>query len=70
MHLGAKYSPCMRRDPNIYEQIYKERAIEAKETGCCIAADGCYQTSECPVNNFLNYRRIKHKCFLIFDYLV
>lgn len=51
VHLGAKYSPCMRRDPQIYEQIEKER-LQESETGCCIYNDGvgCFQASrnECP----------------------
>uniref|UniRef100_A0A0N5ANY5 Rhomboid domain-containing protein n=1 Tax=Syphacia muris TaxID=451379 RepID=A0A0N5ANY5_9BILA len=51
VRLGAKYSPCMRRDPQIYQQIDRERQLES-ETGCCIYNDGvgCFQASknECP----------------------
>ena len=46
IHLGAKYTPCMRRDAKIYEIIEEERNNEA-DTGCCIRNDnsGCVQTS-------------------------
>lgn len=33
IHLGAKYSPCMRRDPRIYDQLLRERRTEATDTG-------------------------------------
>lgn len=49
MHAGAKYTPCMRHDQRIYEQIIKEQRDESEHTGCCIGPDGCYQSSECPV---------------------
>lgn len=39
----------MRHDKKIYEQILKERREESENTGCCIAPDGCYQSSVCPV---------------------
>ena len=47
VHLGAKYSPCMRNDTNIYKRIEQDRLIE-KETACCIRYDrgGCVQTCE------------------------
>ncbi|KAI1723739.1 rhomboid family domain-containing protein [Ditylenchus destructor] len=48
VHAGAKYSPCMRRDAKIYEQILQERREEADATGCCVGGHGCFQTSECP----------------------
>uniref|UniRef100_A0A1I8C0E9 Rhomboid domain-containing protein n=1 Tax=Meloidogyne hapla TaxID=6305 RepID=A0A1I8C0E9_MELHA len=48
VHVGAKYTPCMRRDQKIYEQILNERRIESETTGCCVGPWGCYQTSECP----------------------
>nr|CAD2191231.1 unnamed protein product [Meloidogyne enterolobii] len=48
VHVGAKYTPCMRRDQKIYEQILRERRIESETTGCCVGPWGCYQTSECP----------------------
>lgn len=53
MHAGAKYSPCMRFDDRINEQILKERREEADNTGCCIRKEGCYQSSECPVTLLL-----------------
>ncbi|ESN92501.1 hypothetical protein HELRODRAFT_194219 [Helobdella robusta] len=45
IHLGAKYSPCMRRDANVVEAIKKDRALE-NETACCVRNDGlgCVQT--------------------------
>lgn len=48
VHAGAKYTPCMRKDAKIYDQIWQERWMEADKTGCCIGPWGCYQTSECP----------------------
>uniref|UniRef100_A0A914D7E7 Peptidase S54 rhomboid domain-containing protein n=1 Tax=Acrobeloides nanus TaxID=290746 RepID=A0A914D7E7_9BILA len=47
VHMGAKYTPCMRQDKQIYARIIEERKQES-ETGCCIWKDVCYQTSECP----------------------
>lgn len=47
VHAGAKYSPCMRHDSKIYDQILRERREEADHTGCCIYHHGCFQTSEC-----------------------
>jgi len=43
--LGAKYSPCMRRDPNIEEFIKQEHDTE-RNSACCIYNDksGCVQT--------------------------
>jgi len=50
IHLGAKFSPCMRRD----ESIVEEKALDTMkevDSGCCIRNDnsGCVQTqrSEC-----------------------
>ncbi|XP_054166513.1 inactive rhomboid protein 1-like [Oppia nitens] len=45
IHLGAKYTPCMRKDQKIYDIIDDERRAE-RETGCCIRNDnsGCVQT--------------------------
>ena len=52
VHLGAKYSPCMRHDENIYKYIEKDR-ISENDTACCIYNDktGCFQASQsqCPV---------------------
>lgn len=47
IRLGAKFTPCMRRDVLIYKQIDDDRE-EEKLTGCCIRTDqsGCLQTSK------------------------
>jgi len=38
IHLGAKFTPCMRRDSLIYHEIDQHRQ-EEKLTGCCIRTD-------------------------------
>ncbi|KAK3090651.1 hypothetical protein FSP39_013404, partial [Pinctada imbricata] len=45
IHLGAKYSPCMRKDPNL-EAVLKLDRDEERMTGCCVRDDGsgCVQT--------------------------
>lgn len=45
IHLGAKFTPCMRKDKLIFDEITKEREDE-RETACCIRTDksGCIQT--------------------------
>lgn len=52
IHLGAKFSPCMRQDEEIYELMQEKRAKEEK-SGCCVRNDrsGCLQTlqEECSV---------------------
>ncbi|KAK2161150.1 hypothetical protein LSH36_120g00026 [Paralvinella palmiformis] len=47
IHLGAKYSPCMRKDKNIEDAIAWDQAQEDL-TACCIRNDGsgCVQTPE------------------------
>jgi len=54
IHLGAKYSPCMRRDENVMNAIMQDRQKENK-TGCCVRSDGsgCVQTQrrDCPVSS-------------------
>ncbi|XP_077383395.1 inactive rhomboid protein 1 isoform X3 [Festucalex cinctus] len=47
IHLGAKYSPCMRQDKQVHEFIREERNIE-RNSACCVRNDrsGCVQTSE------------------------
>ena len=47
IHLGAKYSPCMRRDQGI-EKGYKKDLEEERNSACCIRDDGsgCAQMSE------------------------
>ncbi|VDO48193.1 unnamed protein product [Haemonchus placei] len=51
IRLGAKYSPCMRREPGLWKLISEERKKE-NVTGCCVFNDrtGCYQTGQlsCP----------------------
>lgn len=46
IHLGAKFSPCMHRDEQVFEKIDKEKFFE-NSTGCCMRTDkaGCVQTS-------------------------
>lgn len=47
IHLGAKFSPCMRQDPQVYSFICASRERE-KHSACCVRNDrsGCVQTSE------------------------
>ncbi|XP_055360461.1 inactive rhomboid protein 1 isoform X3 [Betta splendens] len=53
IHLGAKFSPCMRQDEEIHALMRESRERE-RETGCCVRNDrsGCLQTSqeECSVS--------------------
>lgn len=50
IHLGAKFSPCIRRDMQIVSLTQKARDLE-RESGCCVQNDnsGCVQTlsSDC-----------------------
>ncbi|XP_035258766.1 inactive rhomboid protein 2-like [Anguilla anguilla] len=45
IHLGAKFSPCLRRDDEIVKLIQKAKDLE-RESGCCVQNDrsGCVQT--------------------------
>uniref|UniRef100_A0A6G1SKE9 Inactive rhomboid protein 1 n=1 Tax=Aceria tosichella TaxID=561515 RepID=A0A6G1SKE9_9ACAR len=47
IHLGAKFTPCMRRDSLIFNEIQQDREDE-RLTGCCIRNDqsGCLQTTK------------------------
>jgi len=47
IHLGAKYSPCMRDDTNVREAIWSDREIE-RNSSCCVLNDGsgCVQTTQ------------------------
>uniref|UniRef100_A0A8C4P082 Inactive rhomboid protein n=1 Tax=Dicentrarchus labrax TaxID=13489 RepID=A0A8C4P082_DICLA len=47
IHLGAKFSPCMRQDKQVHDLIREKRAIE-RNSACCVRNDrsGCVQTSE------------------------
>ncbi|TKS68817.1 Inactive rhomboid protein 2 [Collichthys lucidus] len=50
IHLGAKFSPCIRQDSQIVRLIQEAKDLE-KESGCCVQNDnsGCVQThrSDC-----------------------
>ncbi|XP_068178297.1 inactive rhomboid protein 2-like isoform X2 [Antennarius striatus] len=45
IHLGAKFSPCIRQDRQIVSLIQRAKDLE-KESGCCVQNDnsGCVQT--------------------------
>ncbi|XP_030638094.1 inactive rhomboid protein 2-like [Chanos chanos] len=45
IHLGAKFSPCIRKDSQIVTLIQKAKNME-RESGCCVQNDnsGCVQT--------------------------
>ncbi|KAJ8002053.1 hypothetical protein DPEC_G00175810 [Dallia pectoralis] len=45
IHLGAKFSPCIRKDTQIVNLILLAKDVE-RETGCCVQNDnsGCVQT--------------------------
>ncbi|XP_034049995.1 inactive rhomboid protein 1 isoform X2 [Thalassophryne amazonica] len=47
IHLGAKFSPCMRQDQEIHQLMQEKRAQE-RESGCCVRNDrsGCLQMSQ------------------------
>ncbi|XP_036593757.1 inactive rhomboid protein 1 isoform X1 [Trichosurus vulpecula] len=47
IHLGAKFSPCMRQDQQVHNFIQATRERE-KHSACCVRNDrsGCVQTSE------------------------
>ncbi|KAL1483954.1 hypothetical protein MTO96_050145, partial [Rhipicephalus appendiculatus] len=38
VHLGAKFTPCMRRDRRIHDSIAKDRRKE-RNTACCVRND-------------------------------
>lgn len=60
IHLGAKFSPCMRQDEEIHKLIQEKRARE-RESGCCVRNDrsGCLQTlqEECSVSDKLTHKQ-------------
>ncbi|XP_047233543.1 inactive rhomboid protein 1 isoform X2 [Girardinichthys multiradiatus] len=45
IHLGAKFSPCMRQDEEI-QNLIQETKTRERESGCCVRNDrsGCLQT--------------------------
>uniref|UniRef100_A0AAR2IT92 Inactive rhomboid protein n=1 Tax=Pygocentrus nattereri TaxID=42514 RepID=A0AAR2IT92_PYGNA len=47
IHLGAKFSPCMRRDQEVHDLIQRKRDTE-RNSACCVRNDrsGCLQTSQ------------------------
>ncbi|KAK3586226.1 hypothetical protein CHS0354_025672 [Potamilus streckersoni] len=55
IHLGAKYSPCMRPDREIIKGLNFDRA-EEKESACCIRDDGsgCFQAVSKKCSKTLN----------------
>ncbi|GFO31503.1 rhomboid-like protein [Plakobranchus ocellatus] len=55
IHLGAKYSPCMRVDENLNEALNNDRKRESN-SACCIRNDGsgCVQTSKDSCSNILS----------------
>lgn len=63
IHLGAKYSPCMRKDPNLDAALAEQRA-EERTTGCCVRDDGsgCVQTTihKCSVSPCQYIYKILH----------
>ena len=54
IHVGAKYSPCMRADENM-NRILDQYDEDIKQTACCVRNDGagCFQSNEmeCPVSS-------------------
>jgi hypothetical protein len=68
IHLGAKYSPCMRRDENVERAIERDREHE-RETACCIRNDrsGCVQASRtnCSVSPVF---QIYTSCFIAWNW--
>ncbi|XP_026993508.2 inactive rhomboid protein 1 isoform X1 [Tachysurus fulvidraco] len=47
IHLGAKFSPCMRQDQEVHDLIQEKREKE-RHSACCVRNDqsGCLQTSQ------------------------
>ncbi|XP_061086934.1 inactive rhomboid protein 1 isoform X2 [Conger conger] len=47
IHLGAKFSPCMRQDQQVHDLI-QEKMEKERNSACCVRNDqsGCVQTSE------------------------
>ncbi|KAM9773438.1 inactive rhomboid protein 1-like isoform X2 [Syngnathus typhle] len=45
IHLGAKFSPCMRQDQEIHKLV-QDKMVKERESGCCVRNDrsGCLQT--------------------------
>ena len=47
IHIGARFSPCMRNDINIREKLVAAREAE-RQSACCVLNDGsaCLQTKD------------------------
>ncbi|KTG46013.1 hypothetical protein cypCar_00041046 [Cyprinus carpio] len=47
IHLGAKFSPCMRQDQEVH-QLIQEKKNSERHSACCVRNDqsGCLQTSQ------------------------
>ncbi|PWA16151.1 hypothetical protein CCH79_00019449 [Gambusia affinis] len=54
IHLGAKFSPCMRQDEEI-QQLIEETKARERQSGCCVRNDrsGCLQTLQEECSNTL-----------------
>ena len=55
IHLGAKFSPCMRKDESILREVALQEGRE-DETGCCIRNDhsGCMQVTKVECSTLLS----------------
>lgn len=55
IHLGAKFTPCMRLDKSIQEKVVSA-AITESESGCCVRNDnsGCVQSLESECSSLLS----------------
>ena len=55
VHLGARYSMCMRNDTNL-EDVLKDEKRAVRRSACCVQNDGsgCLQTSQddCSVRRY------------------
>lgn len=63
IHLGAKFSPCIRKDQQIEQLVLRERDLE-RDSGCCVQNDrsGCIQTQrkDCSVGAWALQSRPAH----------
>ena len=55
IHLGAKFSPCMRRDGSIEKELERQTRVEA-DSGCCVRNDhsGCVQVTRYECSTLLS----------------
>lgn len=72
IHLGAKFSPCIRQDAQIAGLIRKAKDLE-RESGCCVQNDnsGCVQTlrSGCSVGVIGTVGAGLGRCLMILGYV-